>query len=179
SALNATGNGGDNMLIGNGSANILDGGAGADTLIGGAGNDTYKVDSSADVLIELPGGGIDTVLNSAFSFTLGANIENLTMIGNNAANALGNELANKITSTAANDILFDFNALFGFAGNDTLIGDKHSDHLNGGTGADSMTGGAGSDIYFVDDVGDKVMESGPSTDIDSVESSITYTLGAT
>src|SRR5262249_50442814 len=45
SALNATGNGGDNMLIGNGSANILDGGAGADTLIGGAGNDTYKVDS--------------------------------------------------------------------------------------------------------------------------------------
>jgi len=178
-ALNATGNGADNMLTGNGGANILDGGVGDDTLIGGAGNDTYKVDSGTDVVTELPGGGIDTVANSAFTFTLGPNIENLTMTGNNAANGIGNELSNKITGTGAGTILFDFQALFGNGGNDTLIGNTHSDHLNGGTGADSMVGGAGSDIYFVDDAGDKVMESGPSTDIDSVESSITYTLGAT
>jgi Ca2+-binding RTX toxin-like protein len=46
-----------------------------------------------------------------------------------------------------------------------------------GSGADSMVGGAGDDLYEVDDIGDKVMESGSSTD-DGVNSSITYTLGA-
>ena len=100
------------------------------------------------------------------------------MTGNNAANGIGNELSNKITGTAADSILFDFQALFGNGGNDTLIGHTHSDHLFGGTGADSMVGGAGSDLYEVDDIGDKVMENGPSTDQDGVDSSITYTLGA-
>jgi Ca2+-binding RTX toxin-like protein len=40
-------------------------------------------------------------------------------------------------------------------------------------------GGAGNDTYLVDDVSDKVMENDPSTDVDQVINSITYTLGAT
>jgi Ca2+-binding RTX toxin-like protein len=177
-ALNATGSAAANMLIGNDGANILDGAAGDDTLIGGVGNDTYKVDSTADVVIELPGGGIDTVLSTAFSFTLGANVENLTLTGSDAANAFGNDLANKITDSADSNVSFDFRALFGNGGDDTLVGNGNADHLFGGTGADSMVGGAGNDLYDVDDVGDKVGESGPATDIDTVQSSITYTLGA-
>ena len=54
------------------------GGAGADTMLGGAGNDTYIVDNVGDVVTEALNNGIDTVQSSA-SFTLGANVENLTL----------------------------------------------------------------------------------------------------
>jgi Ca2+-binding RTX toxin-like protein len=171
SALNATGNGFANMLIGNSGANHLDGKVGNDTLIGGAGNDVYEVDSS-DQVIELANEGIDQV-NSSANFTLGANIENLTLTGASSISGQGNDLANKITGNAAS------NGLVGLGGNDTLIGNDGNDGLDGGTGADSMVGGAGNDTYAVDDAGDKVMENGPSTDTgDTVQSLITYTLGA-
>ena len=85
-ALNATGDGGNNLLTGNSAANILTGGAGDDTLTGGRcrGNDTYVVDSVGDTVTEtLAGvaGGTDLVQSAAASFTLGANVENLTLTG--------------------------------------------------------------------------------------------------
>ena len=92
------------MLIGNAAANKLDGRAGLDTLIGGAGNDIYFVDDMADVAIENPGEGVDTVIVTAtIDFKLGANIENLTVASNVAAGyeVVGNALANKITGTGA------------------------------------------------------------------------------
>ena len=49
-AINATGNGSDNVLTGNAAANLLDGAAGNDTLIGNTGNDTYVVDSADDMI---------------------------------------------------------------------------------------------------------------------------------
>jgi Ca2+-binding RTX toxin-like protein len=70
------------MLTGNGGNNILDG-AGGDTLIGGASGDTYKVDSTTDAVIQLPGGGVDAEQSTAF-LSPGANIENLALTGDNA-----------------------------------------------------------------------------------------------
>ena len=32
--------------------------------------------------------------------------------------------------------------------------------MDGGFGADSMSGGTGDDVYFVDDAGDKISDSG-------------------
>ena len=171
-ALNAIGTGDGNMLIGNVGANKLDGGAGDDTLIGGAGNDIYTVNSTGDVVIELPGEGTDQVNSLAASFTLGAYIENLTLTGSGNLIGEGNALANKIVGNAGN------NDLSGSDGNDTLTGNAGDDLLDGGTGADSMAGGAGSDTYSVDDIADKVAESGPAGDVDGVISTITYTLGA-
>uniref|UniRef100_UPI000A9DC4E0 M10 family metallopeptidase n=1 Tax=Pseudomonas bananamidigenes TaxID=2843610 RepID=UPI000A9DC4E0 len=51
--------------------------------------------------------------------------------------------------------------------NDTLIGNALNNTLNGGLGADTMIGGAGNDTYYVDNIGDVVIETGTSlTEID-------------
>jgi Ca2+-binding RTX toxin-like protein len=170
-ALNGTGNTLNNTLTGNSAANVLTGGAGndtlnggtgIDTLLGGAGNDTYVVDVLGDVVTELASEGTDTV-QTALTYTLGANLENLTLTGSAAVNGTGNDLANAITGNTAN------NVLTGGLGNDTL---------NGGAGIDTLIGGLGNDIYVVDVAGDVVTELvGEGTD--TVQSAITYVLGAT
>ncbi len=123
----------DDALTGNGGANLLDGGAGADALYGGLGNDTYVVDNIGDAAIDVAGGGVD-IVKSSVTYTLGADIENLTLTGAAVINGTGNALDNILTGNSA------ANALYGGNGNDTL---------DGAAGADTMTGGAGNDIYYV------------------------------
>ena len=164
-ALNGTGNALNNILTGNAGANSLEGGAGADTLIGGLGNDTYTVDNTGDVVTETStlSTEIDSV-NSFITYTLGTNLENLTLTGTVAINGTGNELANILVGNSA------ANTLNGGAGDDTL---------NGGAGADTLIGGLGNDTYKVDNTGDVVTETSTlSTEIDSVYSSVSYTLSA-
>ena len=72
---------GNDTLIGGDGDDRLDGNDGADTLTGGAGNDIYVVDNTGDTISEDRGRGTDTVI-AKIDFTLGANIENLTLAGN-------------------------------------------------------------------------------------------------
>ena len=161
STINGTGNTLNNTLTGNSVANTLSGGTGADTMIGGAGNDTYVVDNTADVVTENLNEGTDLV-QSSVTYTLAANVENLTLTGTTAINGTGNALDNVLTGNTA------ANTLTGGAGNDTL---------SGGTGADTMIGGAGNDTYVVDNTADVVTElAGEGTNL--VQSSVTYTLAA-
>ena len=161
------GNGGDDRLVGGLGNDTLDGGAGVDRMEGGLGDDTYVVDNSADLVAENAGEGIDKVLASA-NYTLGAEIENLTLTGS-AATGAGNELDNTITGNNSN------NSLFGMDGADVLVGNAGSDFLDGGLGADTMDGGTGDDTYVVDQLGDRVTELAGSGN-DTTRSTITYTL---
>ncbi|MGH8658773.1 MAG: calcium-binding protein [Gammaproteobacteria bacterium] len=170
SAINGTGNALNNTLAGNSANNALDGGLGADSLAGGAGNDTYVVDHGGDAIIENLGEGTDTV-KSSVTYSLPPNVENLTLTGTTAIDAVGNDLANSLTGNSAD------NALSGDAGADTLIGNAGNDYLDGGTEADQLTGGAGDDTYIVDTGGDVVTEK-LNEGVDTVRSAMTFTLGA-
>jgi Ca2+-binding RTX toxin-like protein len=128
-AIDGTGNSLDNILTGNGAANRLDGGAGNDRLIGGGGDDVYLLDSSGDVVVENANEGADTIL-AGFSYSLGTNLENLTLTGTGAIDGTGNGLDNLLTGNSGN------NQLFGGAGNDILIGGAGNDRLDGGDGFD-------------------------------------------
>src|SRR3712207_764023 len=130
-----------------------------DTLIGKGGNDIYYVDDTSfgghvTKIIEEAGAGSGTDLAyTKVSYTLAANVENLTALPGQyeAVRLTGNNLANKIIGNQANNI------------------------INGGTGADVMAGGSGSDTYYVDNANDVVKDT-PGTD--TVYTSVSYTLAS-
>ena len=120
---------GDDQLYGDGGNDVLNGGVGFDTLIGGVGNDTYVVDNVGDVVTELGNEGIDTV-QSSITYTLGNNVENLTLIGTSVINGTGNTVDNILTGNSA------ANVLTGGIGNDTYVvgtGDSIAENANEGT----------------------------------------------
>jgi Ca2+-binding RTX toxin-like protein len=98
-------------------------------MLGGLGNDTYTVDNVGDSVTEVAGEGTDLV-NSTISYTLGANLEHLTLTGSAGVNGTGNELANNLVGNNAT------NTLSGGIGNDVLTGGAAADTLTGGVGAD-------------------------------------------
>jgi Ca2+-binding RTX toxin-like protein len=168
-ALSGTGNTVGNVITANAGNNTLDGGAGDDTLIGGLGNDTYTVDSLLDVIVEGATGGTDTVISST-TYSLGAELENLTLVGA-ALNGTGSAVANVITGNAAS------NLLAGLEGNDTLLGLAGDDTLDGGAGVDSLVGGLGNDLYVLDTAADVVVELAGGG-IDTVSAAINTVLAA-
>lgn len=174
------GGAGADTLIGNAGNDYLDGGAGGDSLLGGTGNDTYVVDSVADIVTESASEGTDQVLSS-INYTLGSNLESLTLTGSAAINGTGNNLGNTLQGNAANNVLTggsgaDF--LLGNGGNDTLIGSAGDDYLSGGVGLDSMVGGLGDDVYVVDSAGDSVVETAGQGTYDEVRTSVSHALSA-
>ena len=160
--IDGTGNAAANLLTGNAGANRLDGGAGNDTLVGGAGsdtlvggdgNDSYVVDGGETISETGTVSSTSDLVRSTVSWTLGANLERLTLEGSAAINGTGNSLANRITGNAAANV------------------------LNGGRGADTLIGGAGDDTYIVDDAADVVSEAS-AAGVDLVRSTLSWTLGA-
>jgi Ca2+-binding RTX toxin-like protein len=172
------GGGGADSLTGGAGNDSLDGEAGNDSMAGGTGNDTYVVDTAGDTVSENPGEGTDTV-RSRVTWTLGADLENLVLLGAADIDGTGNELANFITGNNAANVLAGGSGndtLKGGGGADSLVGDTGNDLLDGGAGGDQMAGGAGDDVYVVAHAADIVTET-QNQGTDRVSSSITYALG--
>ncbi|MBP0445325.1 hypothetical protein J8J14_11095 [Roseomonas sp. SSH11] len=139
---------GRDMLIGGAGNDRLLGGAGDDLMVGGAGDDTYYVDDAGDVVLELPGGGVDRVFASV-NHSMADQVENLYLRGT-ALQGTGNAQANRISGNALDNVLSGQggdDSLFGLGGNDLLIGGTGVNRLFGGEGADrfrfDVAGGAG------------------------------------
>ena len=145
------GGAGNDTLVGGWGDDWLDGGAGADIMAGGHGDDHYVVNSVNDVIYEAADEGHDTVYAST-TYLLGANLEDLHLLEGFAIHGTGNAQDNLIVGNSSDNI------------------------LDGVTGADTMVGGRGNDTYYVDDANDTVVEhAGEGTD--TVQASISYTLG--
>lgn len=142
--------GGSDFIRGGATADVLDGGEGEDVMLGGSGDDIYYVENTRDAVWEYADEGVDRV-QSSISYTLTANVENLTLAGSSAINGIGNELAN------------------------TLIGNAAANSLNGRGGNDTMIGRGGNDTYVVEQSGDKVFEKA-GEGIDVVNALISYKL---
>ena len=79
-------------------------------------------------------------MRSSVSYVLGANLENLELIGSDSIHGTGNELQN------------------------TIIGNDKDNFLDGAGGADRLEGGKGNDTYLVDGFDTVVEASGGGTD---------------
>lgn len=120
---------GNDTLYGSVKADTLNGGTGQNKLVGDAGNDTYVFDTSTSTIFDKS--GID-LIKSGISVNLGLyrTIENVTLFGSTACNAIGNALGN------------------------VLIGNDFANILAGGLGRDVLKGGMGRDIFDFNSVAD-------------------------
>ncbi len=155
-AINGTGNAGNNVITGNSANN---------TLTGLDGNDTYsfvaKTALGTDTIIETTTGGIDTLdftgTTTAINVNLGvstlqtvnSNLKLILSANNVIENATGGTGNDRITGNTQNNLLIggDGNDILqGLGGDDILWGGAGNDLLNGGSGNDSLWGGLGDDI---------------------------------
>jgi Ca2+-binding RTX toxin-like protein len=132
-----SGGAGNDTLRGLSGSDILIGGIGADNMIGGIGNDTYYIDDAGDIITELSGEGVETVY-STLSYTAGQFIENITLLGSAAINAIGNALNNILIGNTGNNIIN------GGAGNDTIVSSSYLGSSS--SGVSTINGGDGNDI---------------------------------
>lgn len=157
-SVNLTGNGRENILRGNDGNNIITGGGGADRLVGLGGHDAYVVDG-LDTVIEVDGGGIDTMV-SAGTFTLAAWVERGIISPGSNADLTGNDLDNYLRgNTSANRIE-------GRGGNDII---------DARGGADVLVGGTGDDVYFLTGRETVIEQAGEGYDIVYSQSSYNLT----
>ncbi|RMV12133.1 Poly C5 epimerase 3 [Pseudomonas savastanoi] len=146
------------------------------------------VETNADQQV----GGIDTVLSSLASYTLGANLENIVITGTGAANATGNTLDNLIYAGAGDNVMDGRDGndtvsyLFATAGvtvalntsaqqatggsgldtlkgTENLTGSQFADTLTGNKNANILNGGSGNDTLS-GGAGDDVLIGGSGAD---------------
>ncbi|WP_426234384.1 M10 family metallopeptidase, partial [Pseudomonas sp. TWP3-2] len=138
-----------------------------------AGDTVYKWATDQSIFETIwDAGGNDTIDGSNQLAAVGINLNE------GAYSQIGKTFVDLTNQTAINDgLAIAYGAkienAIGSAFNDTLVGNALNNTLNGMAGADTMIGGDGVDTYYVDNVGDVVIETDASlTALDRVFSSI-------
>ncbi|WYL94824.1 MAG: hypothetical protein HEQ35_14050 [Gloeotrichia echinulata IR180] len=172
SAINGTGNAGNNVITGNAGNNNLNGGAGNDTLTGSIGNDTLNGDLGIDTadystlaqsitllptgIVNKAGGTGTDQLIKIEKIVANAAVTNNTIdaSGANAGVSINANLGTQsLTVNAVNGppqavgsfTVVNFDNVTGTNGDDTIIGDGQNNLLFGQDGNDSLNGGNGND----------------------------------
>ncbi|MCC3417073.1 MULTISPECIES: calcium-binding protein [unclassified Microcoleus] len=154
---------GDDQIYGGTGDDIIYGRAGADDMNGGSGNDLYLVDNVADLVTEKAAEGTDTVVTSTISYTLGANVENLTLSDAADIDGTGNELNNYMLGNAGKNFLKGEDGddlINGRGGRDIILGGNGIDTLLGDAGNDDIQGMKGNDILYGNDDNDQLFGGG-------------------
>jgi Ca2+-binding RTX toxin-like protein len=136
--------------------------------VGIAGDATAEANENFTVSLSGPSAGTTIATASASGTIL-----------NDDASSGSNPLTGSADSNRIDyiDGLAGDDSIYGLPGNDMLRGRDGDDLLDGGAGADVMLGDAGNDRYYVDQLGDIVLETNALHGVDTVYSSISYTLG--
>ncbi|MCT4553510.1 MAG: M10 family metallopeptidase C-terminal domain-containing protein [Pelagimonas sp.] len=139
---------GGDVRLGSGN-DVFDGRGGMvdGTVQGEFGDDIYIVDDPLLEIVESANQGTDLV-QAASDYHLGANLENLELIGSGNTDGIGNELANTLTGNDGG------NMISGRAGDDTILGGDGDDILKGGGNRDSVSGEDGDDVIRLGAGGD-------------------------
>lgn len=114
-------------------------------------NTNFRGNSEPD---EVQGSEIaDSIFGGIGADTLYGNSGNDTIDGGNDNDVIyGGEDDDTLLGGNGND------SIFGDDGDDSLEGGAGNDTLDGGLGADTMVGGDGDDTYYVDNIGDVIIE---------------------
>lgn len=139
----------NDTLTGSAGQETLDGKNGNDTMAGGGGHDIYVVNARGDMVQENTAAGSDLV-RSSITYTLGSNVEQLTLTGSGGLDGTGNAQANTLTGNGAGNVLRGGNGadiLVGKGGDDSLSGGWGNDTLTGNSGQDTLMGGMGADSF--------------------------------
>jgi Ca2+-binding RTX toxin-like protein len=158
------------VLTGDAGNNFIDGGLGRDTIRGGAGNDSiFGRDGGGTLYGEAGNDRIDGGVDSDVIYGGIGDDELRVGTGNNYA--YGEAGIDNLLGDTGND------HLYGGADNDFLQGIGGVDVLDGGLGADQMSSGAGAAAFYVDNIGDQVLDF-VRGDGDRVLTSISFALTA-
>ena len=112
-----------------------------------------------------------TTISSTVSYTLGANEDNLVLLGTGNINGSGNAGNNQITGNAG------ANVLNGLGGNDWMDAGGGNDvlYLDGN---DWVNGGAGADTFWVTGPNNTIVDSSADSSVDTVKSWVSTTMSA-
>ncbi len=160
----------------------IDGDGDLDALVGNRDGDMFFFESTTTnsvLLFSTPGNDILTGSssdNDTVSYINAPAAVTVSLLTNAQQDTIGHGLDTLID--IENLVGSGFNdELVGNVNNNTLNGEAGNDTLKGWSGADTMIGGLGDDIYFVENLGDVVIEL-PDQGIDHVNSKVTYKLPA-
>lgn len=191
---------GKDRLVGGKGNDVLNGGEGADIMEGGEDDDIYFVDDAGDRIIEAKDEGNDKVFSTVSIEKAFEHVEAYQLLGRenleidagyvkiieeiprseaSTSNVVSDPYGRTIETieNGSNGIrtITRINStdltLTGNAGDNKLVGGDGNDVIDGGEGADMMIGGFGNDVYYVDNIGDQIIEVG-GQGYDTVISSI-------